>query len=223
MFMKRAIVLVSGGMDSLVCAAIAMRDCDEIHFLHANYGQQTEAKELQCFDAISEYYKPTSNSVIDLTWLHQIGGSALTDSALTICDHAEKEGVPNTYVPFRNANLLCAAVSKAEVIQANYIYIGAVEEDSSGYPDCREVFFAAMEKVIETGTTNLFPIKILSPLLHMTKVEIVQMGLELKVPFGLSWSCYRNGEIACGTCDSCFLRLKAFDGAAAIDPIPYKL
>ncbi len=219
---KRAIVLLSGGMDSLVTAAMAFLENDEVHFLHTSYKQRTEAKELWCFQQLCEYYHPKSSKVIDLSWLQDIGGSSLTDAALEIKDHDDSSEVPNTYVPFRNANLLCAAVSWAEVIQANRIYIGAVEEDSSGYPDCREVFFEAMQSLIRTGSKDLFPIQIKTPVLHMSKTDIVRKGIELKAPFQYSWSCYKNDEPACGTCDSCHLRLKAFTKASFQDPISYK-
>ncbi|MDZ4122085.1 MAG: 7-cyano-7-deazaguanine synthase QueC [Candidatus Cloacimonadaceae bacterium] len=221
--MKRAIVLISGGMDSLVTAAIACRENDEVHFLHASYGQRTQAKELICFENICSYYQPASSRVLDLNWLSQIGGSALTDSSMEISKAASKQGIPNTYVPFRNANLLCAAVAWAEVIKAGAIYIGAVEEDSSGYPDCRELFFKSMQTTIETGTKNTFPILIKTPVIHKSKAEIVKIGMELHAPFQYSWSCYKNTELACGVCDSCHLRLKAFALAGLQDPIPYEI
>jgi 7-cyano-7-deazaguanine synthase len=220
---NRAIVLLSGGMDSLVTAAIALMENDEVHFLHANYRQRTEAKELWCFHKLCEYYQPASARVVDLSWLSDIGGSALTDSNLQIRDHSETGEIPNTYVPFRNANLLCTAVSWAEVIEANRIYIGAVEEDSSGYPDCREVFFQAMQILIETGTKNRFPIQIRTPVINLSKAEIVQKGIELKAPFQYSWSCYKDDDLACGACDSCHLRQKAFSKSKATDPIKYRI
>lgn len=209
-------------MDSLVTAAIAARDCAELNFLHASYGQRTQERELKSFKAICGYYRPQQEKVLNLDWLAQIGGSALTDQALEVPTQAGGKGVPNTYVPFRNANLLCAAVAWAEVIQADSIYIGAVEEDSSGYPDCREVFFEAFRKTIETGTKNEFSIRIVTPVLHLNKAEIVKLGLELGAPFELSWSCYQDNDSACGVCESCRLRLKAFAGAGYIDPIPYR-
>lgn len=218
---NRAIVLLSGGMDSLVTAAIACLENEEVHFLHANYGQRTEAKELWCFHRLCEHYNPASAKVVDLSWLSEIGGSALTDSNLQIKNHSGKPEVPNTYVPFRNANLLCTAISWAEVLRASRIYIGAVEEDSSGYPDCRETFFQAMQILIETGTKNLFPIQIRTPVIHMSKAEIVQRGTELGAPFQFSWSCYKSEDIACGVCDSCHLRLKAFSKAGYTDPVKY--
>ncbi len=219
--MNRAIVLLSGGMDSLVTAAIAINENDEIHFLHAEYGQRTMIRERECFDRLCDFYKPKSNKVISLGWFSQIGGSALTDTKMEVSDFSASNTIPSTYVPFRNANLLCAAVSWAEVLEASNIYIGAVEEDSSGYPDCREVFFGAMNEVIKFGTKNTFPIRIVTPVLHKTKAEIVKLGFELGVPFEYSWSCYKELSIACGTCDSCHLRLKAFEIAGQKDPIKY--
>jgi 7-cyano-7-deazaguanine synthase len=218
---NRAIALVSGGMDSLVSAAIAARENSSICFLHANYGQKTAAKELECFHWLCEFYKPEKTLVIDMKWLGDIGGSALTDKNITIKDHDISGNIPQTYVPFRNANLITAAVSWAEVIQAERIYIGAVEEDSSGYPDCREIFYQDMQKSIETGTRNEFPIRIITPVIHLKKSRIVKLGIELNVPFEYSWSCYKNSETACGVCDSCVLRLKAFQEAGFEDPIPY--
>ena len=220
--MHRAIVLVSGGMDSLVTAAIAASECDELNFLHINYGQTTQAKELECFLALCEHFKPKRQYQMDLMWLSQVGGSSLTDSSLVIEDHNGKPEIPNTYVPFRNANLIGAAVSWAEVIHANRIYIGAVEEDSSGYPDCREDFFRALQLAISKGTKTPNPIIIKTPVLHLSKSQIIRKGLELGAPFEHSWSCYRDNNLACGTCDSCFLRLKAFREVGIQDPIPYR-
>lgn len=230
--MNRAIVLLSGGMDSLVCAATAVSECDEVYFLHFSYGQRTQEKELECFNALVEHYQPQGARVVDYHWLQEIGGSALTDSSLNISsadisptNNGSKTlatDIPNTYVPFRNATMLCAAVAWAEVIEATRIYIGAVEEDSSGYPDCREVFYKAFEGVIATGTKNLNPIRIFTPVLHLNKAEIVQKGMQLKAPFQLSWSCYVDNEASCGVCDSCILRLRAFAQAHYTDPIPYR-
>lgn len=220
--MHRAVVLVSGGMDSLVTAAIAANECEEVNFLHINYGQSTQAKEEACYLALCEHFKPKRQFSMNMMWLSEIGGSALTDSNIQIEDHSGKAEIPNTYVPFRNANLIAAAVSWAEVIHANRIYIGAVEEDSSGYPDCREEFFRALQLVITKGTKTANPIMIKTPVLHLSKAQIIRKGLELGAPFEHSWSCYRNNDLACGTCDSCFLRLKAFREAGIQDPIPYK-
>lgn len=218
----KGIVLVSGGMDSLVTAAIAARDCDEVYFLHVNYGQLTETKEQQCFDELVVHYKPVDVLVTDIKYLSQIGGSSITDSSIEVKDHDGSAGVPNSYVPFRNTHLIAIAVSWAEVIKAERIYIGAVEEDSSGYPDCREQYFAALQQAIDLGTKDDTKITICTPIIHLSKGEIVKLGAELNAPFASSWSCYRDNTTACGTCDSCVLRLKAFKEAGLKDPIPYR-
>jgi len=205
----------------LVCAALAMRAHEEVSFLHANYGQRTQNRELKSFQAICDFYRPTIRKEVDITWFSEIGGSALTDNSLKIRDYESSDLVPNTYVPFRNANLICAAVSWAEVWAASAIYIGAVEADSSGYPDCRKVFFKDMQAVIDSGTLDRTKIKLLTPLIDLSKAEIIRLGHELGAPFELSWSCYRNDDLACGTCDSCVLRLRAFSEAGLKDPIPY--
>lgn len=219
---NKAIVLLSGGMDSLVTAAIAIRDNEYVCFLHVNYGQRTVAKEKECFDKLCIYYNPAKSLIIDMDWLGKIGGSALTDSGIEITDFSNSKLIPKTYVPFRNANLISAAVAWAEVIDANKIYIGAVEEDSSGYPDCRKAFFQNMQKTIETGSLNKNNIRIVTPVINLSKQQIVELGKELNVPFEYSWSCYKNEDKACGICDSCHLRLKAFTNAGIKDPIPYK-
>lgn len=218
--MKRAIVLLSGGMDSLVTAAIAAKQCDELYFLHFSYGQRTCARELKSFQAIAQHYQPIEAKVIDYSWFSEIGGSALIDSSLKITQQPYR--IPNSYVPFRNATLLCAATAWAEVLPAQAIYIGAVEEDSSGYPDCRQSFFEAFARVIQEGTAHT-DLKIMTPVLHHSKKEIVLLGQSLKVPFELSWSCYISEDKACGECPSCQLRLKAFTEAGITDPIPYKV
>jgi len=219
----QAIVLVSGGMDSLVTTAIAKKECEEIYFLHLNYGQKTEKKELEIFHQICEFYQPEDKLIVDISYLKQIGGSSLTDDKIPIKDFDGSNEIPDSYVPFRNAHLLTIATSWAEVIGANRIYIGAVEEDSSGYPDCRESFYQSFEKTIELGTKDETDIKIITPIIHKKKSEIIKLGKELNVPFELSWSCYQNNEIACGVCDSCHLRIKAFKEAGMIDPIPYEI
>jgi 7-cyano-7-deazaguanine synthase len=219
--MTRAIVLLSGGMDSLVCTAKAVAECDELNFLHFSYGQRTAVREQACFEALVRHYQPKRHRHIDYKWLSEIGGSALTDSSMEIPSHEDSKGIPVTYVPFRNATFLCAAVAWAEVINANCIYIGAVEEDSSGYPDCREVFFDAFKQLITTGSKAANTIEIRTPVLHLNKAEIVQLGMELNAPFVHSWSCYANNDAACGVCDSCRLRLKAFNKAGYEDPITY--
>lgn len=219
--MKRAIVLLSGGMDSLVTAAVAKRDCNEVYFLHASYGQRTQERELASFDALCSYFQPAGIKVLDWRWLSEMGGSMLTDPDFPAATDPEA-GFPATYVPFRNATLICAAVAWAEVIKAEAIYIGAVEEDGSGYPDCRESFFDAMRQTIATGSRNDPPISIECPVLHLRKAQIVSLGHSLAAPFELSWSCYFGSDAACGECDSCRLRLKAFAEAGVRDPIPYR-
>ncbi|MDP2173552.1 MAG: 7-cyano-7-deazaguanine synthase QueC [Candidatus Cloacimonadaceae bacterium] len=221
--MKSAIVLLSGGMDSLVTAAIAVSSCAEVNFLHVSYGQRTESKERECFELLCNHYHPKRAQVFDMHWLGEIGGSALTDQSIALELSGKGNGIPVSYVPFRNANLICAAVSWAEVIGADSIWLGAVEEDSSGYPDCREVFLDAMQRTIELGTTTEILIRIITPILHKSKAEIVKLGIELSAPFVYSWSCYQDNETACGICDSCRLRLKAFAAAGSCDPIPYRI
>jgi 7-cyano-7-deazaguanine synthase len=219
---SKAVVLVSGGMDSLVTAAIASREND-LCFLHLNYGQRTEKRELKAFEDIADFYKVKERLVVRAEHLSQIGGSSLTDSSIKISNaDLYYKGIPTSYVPFRNANILSIAVSWAEVTGAGKIFIGAVEEDSSGYPDCREVFYKAFEKVIELGTKPDTEINIETPIIHMKKMEIVKKGFELNAPFELSWSCYRNEDKACGVCDSCALRLKGFQLAGIDDPIEYE-
>lgn len=215
----RAIVLLSGGMDSLYTAAIAARECEEIYFLHFNYGQHTQAKEEQSFFQIAAHYRAKEAKVVDYRWLAEIGGSALTDKSIK--EKRNEQDIPNTYVPFRNATMLCAAVAWAEVLAAQRIYIGAMDEDSSGYPDCRAGFIEAMNRVIRLGTCA-GNISIHTPVLHLTKADIVCRGSAEKIPFELSWSCYYAEDVACGTCPSCLLRLKAFQEAGIKDPIPYK-
>jgi 7-cyano-7-deazaguanine synthase len=221
MFNKKAVVLVSGGMDSLVTAAIAAQDY-ELAFLHLNYGQRTEQRELKAFNDISDHFNVNERLIVDVKYLSQIGGSSLTDSNIEVNKaDLEYDGVPASYVPFRNANILSIAVSWAEVIGAKKIFIGAVEEDSSGYPDCRKVFYDAFNKVIELGTKPNTELSIETPIINLKKSEIVKIGAELNVPFELSWSCYVNNDIACGECDSCALRLRGFQIAGIEDPIHY--
>ena len=222
-----AVALVSGGMDSCVTAAIAAAEND-LALLHVNYGQRTEERELKAFNEIADFYGVDRRLVVDLSYLKVIGGSALTDERIEVPTrsgpHHEEASpsIPSTYVPFRNAHLLAVAVSWAEVIGAARIYIGAVEEDSAGYPDCRDSFFAAFTRTIEEGTRPETTIDIETPLIHMTKEAIVKRGVELGAPLHLTWSCYGESEVACGTCDSCLLRLRGFHGAGLEDPIPYK-
>lgn len=219
-----AVVLASGGMDSCVTVAMAARDF-ELALLHVNYGQRTEARELRAFHEIADAYGVPDERrlVISIEHLLRIGGSSLTDRAIPVEDADERrEGIPRTYVPFRNANMLGIAVSWAEVLGAEALFIGAVEEDSSGYPDCRQSFYEAYQRVIETGTKYEVPLRIHVPLIHLRKADIVRAGVELGAPLHLSWSCYRNEERACGRCESCALRLRGFREAGLHDPIPYE-
>lgn len=216
-----AVVLVSGGMDSAVTAAIAAESC-ELAFLHLNYGQRTEQRELRAFRDLADFYKVTRRLVVDVAHLKQIGGSSLTDAAMPVEEaNLARQGVPSSYVPFRNAQILSIAVSWGEVLGARKIFIGAVEEDSSGYPDCRKEFYDAFNRVITLGTKPGSGLVIETPVIGMKKEEIVARGASLGVPFQLTWSCYRGDEIACGTCDSCALRLRGFQKAGLADPIPY--
>ncbi len=221
--MTIAIVLVSGGMDSCVTAAIAHPQNDEIAFLHISYGQLTEARERQAFNDIADHYAVEKRLDISIEHLAKIGGSSLTDTRIAVseADLASKE-MPTSYVPFRNANMLSIAVSWAEVIGARAIYIGAVAEDSSGYPDCRPEFYRAFQKVVETGTKPDTNIEIRTPIIDLSKAEIVRKGSGLDAPLHLTWSCYRSEELACGTCDSCALRLRGFERAGVKDPIKYQ-
>lgn len=220
---KSAIVLVSGGMDSCVTAAIAKSENDEVAFLHISYGQRTEARERKAFNDIADFYGVTNRLDISIEHLARIGGSSLTDKRMEVTEaDLESTEIPTSYVPFRNANMLSIATSWAEVLGANSIYIGAVAEDSSGYPDCRPEFYEAFEKTIEAGTKPETVIKIKTPIIELSKAEIVQKGLDLNAPLELSWSCYRSEDLACGNCDSCALRLRGFERAGVKDPIPYK-
>lgn len=216
-----AVVLVSGGIDSCVTAAIAGEKY-ALAFLHINYGQRTERRELRAFHEIADYYNVSDRLVVDMQHLRMIGGSSLTDRSmeLPIADLTRKE-IPDTYVPFRNANMLSVAVSWAEVIRAKRIFIGVVEEDSSGYPDCRQDFIDAFNLMVSVGTKPETGIIIVTPLIVMKKSEIIKKGAELKAPSHLSWSCYQYEEIACGVCDSCAIRLRGFQQAGIEDPIPY--
>jgi 7-cyano-7-deazaguanine synthase len=217
----KAVVLMSGGMDSCVTAAIASQD-HEIAALHASYGQRTERRELQCFHAIADHFRAARRLAVRLDHFGVIGGSSLTDSAMTIQPaDLESREIPNTYVPFRNAHFLSIATSWAEVLGAEKIFIGAVWEDSSGYPDCRPEYYEAFNQVIRAGTRPSTDIRIETPLIHLSKKSIVKLGLELEAPFQLTWSCYRDSDVACGNCDSCALRLRAFQEVGIDDPIVY--
>jgi 7-cyano-7-deazaguanine synthase len=209
-------------MDSAVTAAVAARE-SRLAFLHANYGQRTEAKELACFHALTEHFAAERRLVVDLPGLRQIGGSSLTDPSLPVREGEPVQGVvPSSYVPFRNAHLLAAAVSWGEVIGARALFVGAVWEDSSGYPDCRPEFYRAFEEAVRLGTRPQTSLRIVTPVISMSKAEIVRLGLALGVPFAYTWSCYQAEEAACGACESCRLRLRGFREAGANDPIPYR-
>jgi len=211
-------------MDSCVTAAIAKGEADEIAFLHVSYGQRTERRERKAFNDIADFYNVEKRLDVSIEYLANIGGSSLTDKSIEVSEaNLESKEIPTSYVPFRNANILAIATSWAEVLGASAIYIGAVSEDSSGYPDCRPEFFAAFEKTIETGTKPDTKISIKTPIIHLSKAEIVQKGIELKAPLNLSWSCYRSEDLACGTCDSCALRLRGFAQAEARDLIDYQV
>ena len=210
-------------MDSCVTAAIAKVESSELAFLHVSYGQRTEARERHAFNDIAEFYGVEKRLDVSIEHLAKIGGSSLTDSNIEVtAADLDNKGIPTSYVPFRNANMLSIAVSWAEVIGANAIYIGAVAEDSSGYPDCRPEFYEAFQKAIDTGTKPETHIEIRTPIIHLTKAEIVKKGIELGAPLHLTWSCYRSEDLACGTCDSCALRLRGFEKAGIKDPITYK-
>ncbi|HKV79271.1 MAG TPA: 7-cyano-7-deazaguanine synthase QueC [Candidatus Sulfotelmatobacter sp.] len=217
---SKAVVLLSGGMDSCVCAALAARDHNAAA-LHVSYGQRTQAREQRSFQAICDRLRIHDRLIIKNEALGMIGGSALTDESIAV-PRAEAVGhnIPITYVPFRNAHFLAAAVSWAEVLGAQKVYIGAVEPDSSGYPDCRPAYYKAFNEVVKMGTKE-GNIEIVTPLIAMRKAEIVRLGLELGAPFDLTWSCYSHADQACGVCDSCVLRLRAFQAVGIHDPIPY--
>jgi len=221
---KTAVVLMSGGMDSAVCAAIAKGDGFRIAALHLSYAQKTESRERECFEKLADYFGVSFKLIVDLGYLAKIGGSSLTDDKIEVAKaDLENSGIPTSYVPFRNANMLAIATSWAEVIGAEAIYIGAIEEDSSGYPDTRKVFIEAFQQAVNTGTKPETNIIIRTPVINLTKSEIVTMGLELKVPFELTWSCYKQSSgPACGRCDSCALRLRGFAAAGVDDPILYE-
>lgn len=225
--MKIAVCLVSGGMDSCVCAAIAHNQGYQLAFLHANYGQRTEAKELQAFHALADHYQAAHRLVIDMTCFNQIGGSSLLSQSqdniptAPITAAAPSTHIPSTYVPFRNGLLLSIATSWAEVLGAEALYFGAVEQDSSGYPDCRISFIRAFESAINQGTKPSTHITIESPLVSLSKTQIVQKAQSLNAPLHLTWSCYQDNTLSCGQCESCQLRLKGFSGAGLKDPIAY--
>jgi len=232
-----AIILLSGGMDSCVSVAeaIARHGKGRVALLHAGYGQRTQSRERRAFTEIADFYSVPSDRrlVVQLDHFRAIGGSALTDQSIAIPEnqlHSSSTGaaspnageIPVTYVPFRNAHFLSVAVSWAEAIGAHEIYIGAVAEDSSGYPDCRPEYYRAFQNVIREGTRPETQIEIVTPVIELKKNQIIRRGVELGAPLHLTWSCYQNDDLACGVCDSCLLRLKAFEEAGIPDPIPYR-
>jgi len=227
---RKAVVLLSGGMDSCVSAAIARErhGAANVALLHAMYGQRTEKRERQAFEDIANYYDVRQRLVVKLDHFRAIGGSALTDRQIRVPENElespESGGssIPVTYVPFRNAHFLSVAVSWAEVLGAGYVYIGAVAEDSSGYPDCRPEYYRLFQDLIPLGTKPETEIEMVTPVIGMKKSEIIRRGRELGAPLHLTWSCYQGEDVACGKCDSCLLRLRAFVEAGTVDPIPYQ-
>ena len=220
---RLAVVLASGGLDSAVCLAEAVLEFD-IALLHINYGQRTESRELQAFHELGDHYGITRRLVADISYLKEIGGSSLVDEAMEVETGlpTEQGEVPSTYVPFRNAHILCVGVSWAEVIGAEVLFIGAVEEDGSGYPDCREEFYRLFGAAVDAGTKPETNITIRTPLIELDKAAIVRRGVDLGVPLQLTWSCYTESREACGVCESCRLRLRGFVTAGVKDPIPYR-
>ena len=209
-------------MDSALTAAIAIKKYEPA-FLHINYGQRTQSRELKSFHDIANYYKVKKRLIVDISYLRKIGGSSLTDKKIKVSrPDLNSKSIPSSYVPFRNANMLAIAVSWAEVIKAEKIFIGAVEEDSSGYPDCRKRFFESYNKMINLGTKPDTNIEIVTPIIGLTKKDIVIKSFELNSPIHLTWSCYKNDVLACGECDSCALRMRGFQQAGKKDPIKYK-
>ena len=221
----KAVVLLSGGMDSCVTAAIAAQS-HTLALVHASYGQRTERRERQAFDAVADFYGVRDRLVARLDHFRQIGGSALTDGRVAVPERdalpAEEHSIPVTYVPFRNAHFLSVAVSWAEALGAGSVWIGAVAEDSSGYPDCRPEYYRAFQELVRMGTRPETRITIETPVIRMKKSDIIRRGIELGAPLRLTWSCYQGEEEACGACDSCLLRLRAFAEAGLADPIPYR-
>jgi 7-cyano-7-deazaguanine synthase len=223
----KAVVLLSGGMDSCVTASIA-RETHDLALVHASYGQRTERRERQAFDEIADFYSFHERLVVQLDHFSQIGGSALTDARIAVPEGQTGapiggNEIPSTYVPFRNAHFLAVAVSWAEVIGATAVFIGAVAEDSSGYPDCRAEYYRVFQQLVREGTRPETHIEIMTPVIGMRKWEIVKRGMELGAPLDRTWSCYQFEDAACGACDSCRLRLSAFAEAGIDDPIAYRV
>lgn len=228
---SKAVVLLSGGMDSCVCATIALEKhgAENLALLHASYGQRTEKRERHSFEKIADWLEVRQRLVVQLDHFRAIGGSALTDTRIAVPENelgapgSHGSSIPVTYVPFRNAHFLSVAVSWAEAIGAGAVYIGAVAEDSSGYPDCRAEYYQVFQELVRVGTRPETQVEIATPVIKLKKSEIIQRGIELGAPLHLTWSCYQSEERACGACDSCLLRLKAFAEAGVPDPIPYRL
>ena len=227
---RKAVVLLSGGMDSCVSTAIArdLHGAANLALLHAGYGQRTQERERRAFTQIADFYGVRDRLIVQLDHFRAIGGSALTDKNIAVPENElngtgpQGSSIPVTYVPFRNAHFLSIAVSWAEAMGAGAIYIGAVAEDSSGYPDCRPEYYRAFQEVIRVGTRPETQLEIVTPVIELKKSEIIRRGIELGAPLDLTWSCYQNEDVACGACDSCRLRLRAFAGAGVPDPIPYR-
>ena len=228
----KAVVLLSGGMDSCVTAGIA-RQTHDVALLHACYGQRTARRERRAFDEIADFYGASERLVVELNYFSAIGASALTDSRIAVPERdlsgaspaqpvLHVSEIPVTYVPFRNAHFLSVAVSWAEAISANAVFIGAVAEDSSGYPDCRPEYYRVFQELVQVGTRPETHIEIVTPVISMRKSEIIRRGIELGAPLHLTWSCYQGEDVACGVCDSCLLRLQAFEQAGLTDPIAYR-
>ena len=225
-----AVVLLSGGMDSCVCAAMARErhGAGSVALLHASYGQRTEGREARAFREIADFYGVARRLMVKLEHFRAIGGSALTDASIAVPENglgeasAHGSAIPVTYVPFRNAHFLSVAVSWAEAIGAEAVYIGAVAEDSSGYPDCRPEYYKVFQDLIRVGTRPETRIEMVTPVIGLKKSEIIRKGMELGAPLQMTWSCYQNAEEACGVCDSCLLRLRAFEEAGMSDPIVYR-
>jgi len=218
--LKKAVVLLSGGMDSCVTAAVARADGYRLALLHSDYGQRTEGRERRAFQEMADYFGATERLVVEQRYLAQIGGSSLTDEHIPVSlANLDSKEIPSSYVPFRNAHFLSVAVSWAEVIGAERIYVGAVAADSSGYPDCRPEYYETFRRLVRAGTRPETRMEIVAPLISLHKHEIVKKGIELGAPLQLSWSCYQSSERACGVCDSCALRLRAFEQAGVEDPI----
>jgi len=219
----RAVCLLSGGMDSATLAYLARERGFSILALHFNYGQRTERKERACARTIAGLLNAEEFQEVDLAYLAAFGASSLTDHTLPVdCYRADREGIPNTYVPFRNGNLLSIATSYAEARGAGAIFIGVQSQDYSGYPDCRPAFIEAFQKAVETGTRSGTAIRIHTPFIHMNKREILMEGIRMNVPYEHTWSCYQDEDVACGVCGACHFRKTAFSLVGMRDPIPYR-